>query len=73
MYSKVTQLYIHTELFFFRFFSLVVYDRVLNRIPCAMQQVFIDYLFLYIVVCMLIPNSQFIPSPCIVSYNCVGI
>ena len=33
--SKVTQIYIYT--FFFIFFSMMVYHRILNIIPCALQ------------------------------------
>ena len=48
VYSKVIQLYIHIYLFFFRFFSHIGYYRVLNRVPCAIQQVLVDYLFYFI-------------------------
>ena len=35
MYSKVIQFYIYINPFFFRFFSHIVYYRILNRVPCA--------------------------------------
>ena len=34
----------HTCLFFSRFFSIIGYYRVLSRVPCAIQQVLVDYL-----------------------------
>ena len=46
----MTQLYIHS--FSFRFFSHIGYYRALSRVPCAQQQVHVDYLFLYIGVCL---------------------
>ena len=47
VYSKVIQLCIYIYLFFFRFFFHIGYYRVLSRVPCAIQQVLVDYL-LYI-------------------------
>ena len=35
MYSKVIQLY--TYIFIFIFFSIMVYYRILNIVPCAMK------------------------------------
>ena len=46
--NKVNQLYIYIyiyPLFFFRFFSHIDHYRVLGRVPCAIQQVLISYLF----------------------------
>ena len=44
-HSKVIQLYIPTYLFFFRFFSIVVYYKILNIVPCAIQYGIVVYLF----------------------------
>ena len=41
--QKVIQLYMCP--FFCRFFSHVGYYRILNRVPCAVQEVLVDYLF----------------------------
>ena len=38
MYSKVLQLYFYKYLFFFRFFSIIGDPRILNRVPCALQE-----------------------------------
>ena len=38
-----SELVIHV-LFFFRFFSHVSYYGVLNRVPCVLHQVLVDYL-----------------------------
>ena len=35
MYSKVIQLYIY--IFFFIFFSIMAYYKILNIVPCAIQ------------------------------------
>ena len=51
VYSKVTQLYIYIYPFFFRYFSHIGYYRILSRVPCAIQQVLVDYLF-YIQQCV---------------------
>ena len=40
--SKMIQLHIYS--FFFRFFSHVGYHRVLSRVPCARQWIFVGYL-----------------------------
>ena len=45
MYSKVIQLYTHTSLFFFRFFSHIGYYRILSRVPCTIHSVSVGYLF----------------------------
>ena len=60
MYSKVIQLYIDS--FFFSFFSLIDYHRILNRVPCAIYIVGPCWLsVLYIVV--FIPSFWFNPRP----------
>ena len=38
-------LYIHIYPFFFRFFSHIGHYRILRRVPCAIQQVLVGYLF----------------------------
>ena len=55
MYSKLIQLYMY--LLFFRFFSHIGSYRVLNKIPCAIQLVLVDY-FIYSSVHMLILNPN---------------
>ena len=40
-YSKVTQLY--TYILFFIFFSIMVYHRILNMVPCAMPYDLVVY------------------------------
>ena len=52
VYSKVIQLYI---------FSIIVYDKILNTVPRAIQQILLVYLFIYGSVHLLIPYSRFIP------------
>ena len=37
MYGEMIPLYIHAYLFSFKFFSHLVYYRILSRIPCAIQ------------------------------------
>ena len=37
MYSKVIELYICMYLFFFRFFPIIVYYKILSIVPCAIQ------------------------------------
>ena len=58
--SGVSQidLYIYMYLFFFKFLSHIGYQSLLNRVPCAIQQVLVDYTF-YIEY-MLIPIFQLI-------------
>ena len=55
MYSKVIQVYIY--IFFFRFFSIIGYYKILNIVPCARQEGLVAYLFIYSSVYLLIPNS----------------
>ena len=45
MHSKVIQLSIYMNLFFFKFFSQLCYYRILSIIPYAVQEVLVDYLF----------------------------
>ena len=45
VYSKVIQLYVYTYLFFFRFLSPLGYYRILSRVPCAIQQDLVGYLY----------------------------
>ena len=45
VYSKVNQLYVYMYTLFFRFFSHLGHYRGLSRVPCAVQQVLIGYLF----------------------------
>ena len=42
---------------FFRFSPHTGYHRILGRVPCVTQSVFVDIYFIYSSVCMLIPNS----------------
>ena len=39
------QLYIYIYSFFFRFFPHIGYGRILSRVPCAVYQVLVSYLF----------------------------
>ena len=62
---------IHMYTLFFRFFSIMVYPRILNIAPCAIQQ----DLFLTLFICNdlhpLTSNSQSIqPHPCFVILKC---
>ena len=55
--------YIYIYISFFRFFSHIGYYKILSILPCAIQQVFIGFLF-YIQQCMTInPNLLIYPSP----------
>ena len=61
--SKVNQLYIYIYPLFFRFFSHLGHYRVLSRVPCAVQQILMSYLF-YIQYCVYVnPNLPIYPSP----------
>ena len=44
VYNKVIQLYIYIYLFFFRFFSHIVYQRILSRVPCVIHYTIVGYL-----------------------------
>ena len=46
LYSKVTQLHTHTHTSFFKFFSIMVYPRILNIVLCAIQEDLVVYLHL---------------------------
>ena len=46
VYNKAIQSYIFIYLFFFSLFSCIGHYRLVSRVSCAIQQVFIDYLFL---------------------------
>ena len=61
--AKVNQLYIYIYPLFFRFSSQVGHYRVLSRVPCAIQQVLISYIF-YIQQCVCVNTNLLIyPSP----------
>ena len=51
--------HMHTHIFFFRFFSIIDYYKILDIVPCAV--LFIH--FIYSSVYLLSPNPQFIPLP----------
>ena len=48
---------------FFRFFSHIGHDRALSRVPCAIQQVLISYLFYIQQHVYVNPNLPIYPSP----------
>ena len=62
------QLYIHTYSFFFSFFPHIGYQRILSRVPCAVQQVLVSYL-LYICVCVYIYKIYTLIQICIYVYS----
>ena len=63
LYSTVNQLHTYIYPLFLRFFSHTGHYRVLSRVPCAIQQVLISYLF-YIQQCVYVnPNLPIYPSP----------
>ena len=53
---------IHPHALFFRFCSHISHYRILNRVPCAIWLVLVNYL-LSGSVYMSVPVSQYIPSP----------
>ena len=62
VYRKVILLYIYIYSFFFRFLTHVGYYRILSRVPCAIQQVLVGYLF-YIQQCIYVnPNLPIHPT-----------
>ena len=63
LYSKVVQLYIYIYTFFFMFFSTVVYHRILNIVPCAVNRTVLFIHPTYNSLHPLTPNSQSSPSP----------
>ena len=61
LYNRVNLLYIHIYPLFFRFYSHIGHYRVLSRVPCAVQQVLVVYLFY---VCQWISiNAKFLIYP----------
>ena len=56
-------IYIYTNLLFFRFCSLIGYYKILNIVPCAIQQVLVVYQFIYGCVYTLIPTFYFFLFP----------
>ena len=61
-HSKATQLY--TYILFYVFFSIVVYYRILNIVPCATQQDLVVYLPIHESLHLLLPNpSPALPHP----------
>ena len=42
---KVIQLYMYVYIFFFRFFSIIYYYRILNIVSCIIQNLLVVYLF----------------------------
>ena len=62
VYSKVIQLYIYMCLFFFYFFSHLGYYSIVSRVPCAIQEVLVSYLFLNIAVCIAAAASKSLQS-----------
>ena len=54
---------ISIQIYFFRFCSLIGYYKILNIVPCAIQQVLVVYQFIYGCVYTLIPTSYFFLFP----------
>ena len=52
----------YTYIFFYKFFSIIGYYKILNIVPCAIQEILVAY-FVYSGVYLLTLNSQFTPSP----------
>ena len=63
LYSKVTQLCTYIHSFFKIFFSIMVYRRILNIVPCAIQKDLVSYHSIYNSLYLLAPNSQSNPPP----------
>ena len=63
---------IHTHICFFIFFSIMVYYRILNRVPCATHWGLVIY-SIYNSLHLLITNSQSIPllHPALGNYKSV--
>ena len=55
--SKVNHFYTYLYSLFFRFFAHIGHYRVLSRVPCAIQQILISYLF-YIQICVHISSWE---------------
>ena len=47
----VTLLHIFCICFLLRFFSLIGYYKILNTVPCAIQEVLVVYLFIVLYIC----------------------
>ena len=70
VYSRVNQLHIyiyHPYSFFFQILFHIGYYRILSSVPCAIQQVFINYLFyiqqcIYVNLSLLIYPSSLFPG-----------
>ena len=61
----------HMYTFFFIFISIMVYQRILNIIPCGIQEDLVFFMYsIYTSLCLLIPNFQSNPlhSNAIYSY-----
>ena len=54
-------IYIYINLFFFRFFSIIGYYKILNIVPCASSRSLLFIYFKYSSLHLLIPSSKFIP------------
>ena len=54
--SEKSPLYTHMYSFFFKFYSHVGHFRVLNRVPCAVQQVLTSDLF-YVYLCVYVSSN----------------
>ena len=59
VHSKVNQPYTYSYPSFFRFFSHIGYYRILSRVPCAIRQVLISYLFYFLATAARHVGSQF--------------
>ena len=72
LYSKVNQLYVFIHPLFFGFPSHLGHHRALSRVPWAIQQVLISYLFYTIVYIYLNPSLQIHPiSPSLLVSLCL--
>ena len=68
LYSEVNQLYVYIYPLFFVFPSHIGHQRTLSRVPYAIQQVLISYLF-YTYYCIHVnPNLPIHPTPCFPSW-----
>ena len=45
IYNLKINTYTHIYLFVFRFFSIISYYKILDIVPCAIQEVLVVYLF----------------------------
>ena len=60
--DSVAHMYINIYILFFTFSSIIGYYKVLSRVPCAMQQIFVVYLF-YIQSCIYVNPKLLISTP----------